>query len=120
MHDLGKLFDESSLELRRFLKRVGKIWLYEELAFLGIEQEWPSGMFGPKRVHMLLEFCAKEPAYHIISCNNYKIYNKYLPDANSYYLADGDTDVSLVLDLLGGLSVDEFLQVGYAKFAPIF
>ena len=77
-------------------------------------------MFGPKRVHMLVEFCAKEPAYHIISCDDYKIYNKYLPDANSYYLADGDTDVSLVLDLLGGLSVDEFLQVGYAKFAPIF
>jgi hypothetical protein len=112
-------FRATSIELQQFFKRVGKIWLYEELVFLGIEPERLTGKFGPSGLHSLQDFCSKNPDFHIISCHDYKIFNQCKPNANSYYLADGDTDPDLMIDLLSRLTVDEYLQVGQTKVAPI-
>jgi hypothetical protein len=120
MDSLQRRFREGSDELVRFLKRVGKVWIYEELMFLGIVPECLTGQFSSKGVSVLLDFCAIDPTYHIISCQNLRIYNRYIPNANGYYLADGDKDSNLEYDVLGGLSKDEFLQVGHTVFAPVF
>jgi hypothetical protein len=114
-----KMFREASRELQQFFKRVGQIWIFEELMFLGVEPERLTGRFRSKSVHLLQDFCAKEPGYHIISCQDYKIYNRYLAKANGYYLADGDNDPNLMVDLLSRLTADEFLQVGQAMLAPV-
>ena len=120
MDSLQKKFREGTDELGYFLKRVGRIWIYDELKFLGIEPECLTGRFSSQSQALLLDFCASDPTYHIISCQNLRMYNKYIPDANGYYLADGDKDPALEYDVLGGLSKDEFLQIGQTMFSPVF
>jgi hypothetical protein len=119
MDSQQKKFRDTSKELAEFFKRVGRIWIYEELMFLGIEPETLAGKFRSGRLHLLQEFCLNDPDFHIVSCQDYKIYNKYIPDANGYYLADGDNDPNLMVDLLSRLTADEFLQVGQTVLAPI-
>ena len=119
MDSQQKKFRDTTRELGQFFKRVGQIWIYEELMFLGIDPETLAGRFRSESLHLLQELCAKEPTFHIISCEDYKIYNKYIPNANGYYLADGDKDPSLMVDLLSRLTADEFLQVGHTMLPPI-
>ena len=119
MDERQKKFRATSDELSKFFRQVGRVWIYEELMFLGLEPDCPSGKFRRDRLHLLQEFCARERGYHIISCKNYKIYNKFVPNAKSYYLADGDNDPQLMVDLLSRLTADEFLQVGQTMLAPI-
>jgi hypothetical protein len=120
MDERQKKFRETSEDLDRFLRRVGQIWKYEELKFLDLEPSTMSGIFNPGRLYLLQEFCALNLNYHIVSCRDYKVYNKLVPNANSYYLADGDKDVELIVDLLSRLTADDFLQVGHTMLAPIF
>ena len=119
MESLQQKLRDSSEELYQFYNRVGRIWIYEELMFLGIEPETLTGKFRSGRLGLLQALCAKEPEFHIVSCQDYKIYNKYIPDANGYYLADGDKDPSLMVDLLSRLTADEILQVGDTMLPPI-
>jgi hypothetical protein len=119
MDDRQKKFRETTEELAQFFRRVGQIWLYEELTFLGLDPDCPSGKYRLDRLHLLQEFCARETGYHIISCKDYRIYNKLIPNAKSYYLADGDVDPNLMVNLLSRLTADEFLQVGHTMLAPI-
>jgi len=119
MESLEKKFRDSSRELSAFYRRVGKIWMYEELMFLGLEPELLNGLFGSQASQLLLDFCTGEPGYHIVSCQGFKIYNKYMPNANGYYLADGDSDPYLMVDLLSRLTADEVQQVGHTVLPPI-
>lgn len=119
MKDLGTLFDEKSRELHFFYKRVGKIWLYEDFEFLGLAEDFPLGMCFPDRVSRLLEFCSENPGYHVLSGIGHRTYNQYLPNAERYYIGSGDQDPSLMFDLLDSLSAEQFLQVGYTKFASV-
>ena len=119
MDSRRKKFDDTANEHNRFCKRVGRVWLYHILSFLDLEPDALSGHFEPRKVQTLIDFCAGNPEYHIISCNDHKIYNKYIPHANCYYLADGDHDPDLLFDFSMRLSVDELLQIGHAKFSPI-
>ncbi|MBM4252915.1 MAG: hypothetical protein FJ146_13165 [Deltaproteobacteria bacterium] len=114
-----KLFRESSRNLHAFFKRAGKVWIYDELRFLDLEPEMLTGEFGSDRVQTLIDFCNANPEYHIISGLDGKVFNKYIPDASIYYLADKDNDPSLMVDLWGALSGEEFLQIGYAMVTPI-
>jgi hypothetical protein len=119
MDERQKKFRATSDELGEFFRRVGKVWIYEELAFLGLDPDCLSGKFRRDRLHLLQEFCARETGYHIISCKDYRIYNKLIPNAKRYYLADGDDDPNLMVHLLSRLTADEFLQVGQTMLAPI-
>jgi len=40
-----KIFVQNSRDLHAFFKRVGRIWIYEELKFLGLEPQMISGEF---------------------------------------------------------------------------
>jgi hypothetical protein len=119
MDDRQKKFRATSDELGGFFRQVGRVWIYEELMFLGLEPDWPTGEFGRDRLHLLQDFCAREPGYHIISCKDHKLYNKLVPDARVYHLADGDDDPNLMVNLLSRLSADEFLQVGQTMLASV-
>ena len=115
-----KIFDETSRELHAFFKRVGKVWIYDELKFLDLEPEMLTGEFGSDRVQSLIDFCESNPEYHIISGISGKVYNKFIPKAPVYYLADGDPAPEIFLDVMKGLDVQELLQIGRTMFAPIF
>jgi hypothetical protein len=119
MDDRQKKFRETSEELDHFLRRVGQIWKYEELKFLDLEPSTMSGRFDSCRLHVLQEFCAVELGYHIISCKDHRVYNSLIPDANGFYLAAGDNDPKLMVDILSRLTADQFLQVGQTMLAPI-
>ena len=119
MDERQKKFRETSEDLDRFLRRVGQIWKYEELTFLDLEPSSMSGVFDPCRLHLLQEFCAVEQGYHIVSCMGYKVYNRLIPDGHGFYLAAGDNDPKLMVDILSRLTADEFLQVGYTMLPPI-
>ena len=119
MDERQKKFQETSDELGAFLRRVGQIRSYDELKFLGLEPSWMSGRFDYCRLHLLQDFCDVEQGYHIVSCMGYKVYNRLIPDGHCFYLAAGDNDPKLMVDMLSRLTVDEFLQVGQTMLAPI-
>ena len=114
-----EIFTKMSHDLHLFFQRVGKVWIYDVLKFLDLEPNMLTGEFWSDRVQSLLDFCNENHGYHIISCKGGHILNKFVPDANSYYLADRDADPDLVHDLCAGLSAEEALQVGYTMLAPI-
>ena len=114
-----KIFDDVSDDLHAFFKRVGKVWIYDELKFLDLEPEMLTGEFGSDRVQSLIDFCESNTEYHIISSVDGKVYNKFIPKARVYYLADRDTDPDLLLDFGSRLGVQELLQVGYTMLTPI-
>ena len=114
-----KKFDDTANEHNRFCKRVGRVWLYHILSFLDLEPDALSGHFEPRKVQTLIDFCAENPEYHILSCNDHKIYNKYIANANFYYLADGDQEPDLLFDFEARLSIEDFLQVGHVMFAAV-
>ena len=115
-----KIFDETSRELHAFFKRVGKIWIYEELKFLELEPQMMTGEFWSGSVQLLIDFCDSNPGYHIITSTDGKVFNKFIAKAHFYYLADGDTDPDLVVDLGAGLKVQELLEIRHTMFTPIF
>ena len=114
-----KIFDEVSDDLHAFFERVGKVWIYEELNFLDLEPDMLTGEFHSDTVQSLIDFCSVNSGYHVISSKDGKVHNKLMPDATSYYLADGDADPSLFVDFVSRLSTQDFLQVGYTMFAPV-
>lgn len=114
-----KKFDDTVDDHNQFCKLVGKVWLYPILNFLDLEPDALSGHFEPQKVQTLIDFCAINPEFHIISCNDHKIYNKYIPNANCYYLADGEQNPDLLFDFTTLLGVNELLQIGQTKFAPV-
>ena len=114
-----KIFMEISDDLHAFFKRVGKVWIYDELRFLDLEPQMMTGEFLAHQVQSLIDFCRSNPDYHIISGFQGKVYNKFEPEARIYYLADGDADPDLLLDFGSRLGVQELLQVGYTVLTPI-
>ena len=114
-----EIFREMSHELHVFFKQVGKVWIYDELKFLDLEPDMLTGEFRCDSVQSLIDFCAENREYHIISCKDGKVFNKFIPGARRYYLADRDADPDLVHDFYSRLSPDEALQVGYTMFAPV-
>ena len=114
-----KIFEQVANELNAFFKRVGRIWIHEEIAFLDLEHHMLGGEFRANAVPVLIDFCQSNPGYHIVSFKDGLFYNKCVQEAISYHLADGDAESDLVFEFGSRLSDQDFLQVGYAKFAPV-
>ena len=56
-----------------------------------------TGVFDNHRLDELIEFCAKNPDYHIVSSVNVGLYfNKVVPHAQEFFLAEGDSNPDLV------------------------
>jgi hypothetical protein len=115
-----KIFVQISDDLHAFFKRAGKVWIYDELRFLDLEPAMMTGEFFSNKVQSLIDFCASNPKYHIISSAEGKVYNKFVPKARLYYLADRDANPNLCLDFGSRLGIQDLLQVGHTMFAPKF
>ncbi|MBM4252927.1 MAG: hypothetical protein FJ146_13225 [Deltaproteobacteria bacterium] len=112
-------FDQVASELNAFFKRIGKIWLPYELAFLDLDQHMIGGEFLANAVPVLVEFCQSNPGYHIVSFKDGVFYNKLVEGAITYHLADGDADANLGFEFGSRLSDRDFFEVGYTKFATV-
>lgn len=82
-----------------FIRRAGWISDYERLEELGFKDCPLAGTFHKDEVHQLLEFCAKNPEYHVISYVGKIIVNRYDPNGNVFKLCDGDDDPDYALDM---------------------
>ena len=81
-----------------FEERTGLLssWELEELGF---HMDDLSGMFGDSAAGILVEFCTKNPQYHIVSASCGRFENRYVSGRNVYMLAEGDKNPNLVLDM---------------------
>jgi len=67
---------------------------------MGLHPRFPVGTFLEEDTPTLLEFCNRKPDYHIINRLPCGVrHNKYMPGGRRYYLADGDDDLSLFLEI---------------------
>jgi hypothetical protein len=58
------------------------------------------GVYNKSQVGALIEFCKSNLAYHIItSVNPGCLANRYVPGRKIYFLADGDSNGNLVLNI---------------------
>ena len=103
-------------ELLAFYGRTGLIYSFSELMRLGFAKDDVTGAFRSDRIAELLEYCAKRPAFHVITMTQSGRYeNRYVPGKKVYYLADGDKNPYLVLNLFLQKSPDLFAEEGLAK-----
>jgi hypothetical protein len=89
------------VDTNEFYDRVGLVWNYYELEWLGFKPFDYSGNFDLDDLPQLQEFCQLNPEYHIVSGfpGGRKI-NKFVPDARCYWIANGDKDPTLMLNFL--------------------
>ena len=84
-----------------FYNRVGLVWDYYELEWLGFKPFDYNGNFDSDDLPQLLEFCQLNPEYHIVSgFKGGRKINKLVPDARCYWLANGDKDPTLIHNFL--------------------
>ncbi|MBM4252925.1 MAG: hypothetical protein FJ146_13215 [Deltaproteobacteria bacterium] len=114
-----KMFRENSDDFFYFLKRAGRVWIYDELKFLDLEPDTLTGEFWQGKEQLLTDFCAANPEYHVISFHLPLVYNRFVANGSHYYLADGDADPDLVFDFETRLSLDELFKIGNSMFAPV-
>ena len=89
------------VDIDEFYDRVGLVWDYYELEWLGLKPFDFGGYFDSDEIPRLLEFCNLNPEYHIVSgFRGGRKINKFVPDARGYWLAIGDKDPSLLLNFL--------------------
>lgn len=86
--------------ISEFKKRTGVIDDDEPLVELGFNPIHCTGIFMPKDLPLLQEFCLRNPEYHILSGFgiSHEV-NRVHPDAINYSLGDGDPDPKIELHL---------------------
>jgi hypothetical protein len=114
------VYDEDNWEITddadMFYERTGLISRFEELLSMGFARDDYSGFFWGGQVDVLLDFCKKNPCYHVITISASGRYeNSYIPGKKLYYLADGDQTPNLILDLFLHKSSAEFAKEGLTK-----
>ena len=83
-----------------FSELVGLIEDSYVLSKLGLTPNNLSGIFRNEDLSDLFDFCQSNPAYHIISYVGPGRYvNKYVKNTNSYGLANGSKDPSIILNM---------------------
>ena len=104
-----------------FSERTGPLWNYSELNGLGFRMFSFTGAFWPSDVPMLLDYCKKNPCYHIISITASGIYkNCYMPDQRLYVLGDGDSNPDFELNQFLHKNPELFAEEGPAKAFAMF
>jgi len=97
---MGAVANDKRVELTmdgsEFQKRVKVLYDNDELEWLGLKPFDLIGGFAEGDEVALLAFCAENPQYHIVSCDGERIYNRYIPDLNRYYLAGGEQNPYIV------------------------
>lgn len=69
------------------------------LKSLGLEIDDVMGSIWPSEMDDVLDFCAKNPGFHIVSCMGEGIFfNRYDARGKSFKLAEGDNDPNYMAD----------------------
>ena len=97
--DIEREFDERTKPLRCY-----------DVTEAGIEPDHITGEFYEDRIEELKAFCEKWPFLHIISQNEFELYNRYVPGCLCYCLAQGDKDPTIEAKL-GPMNRDDFEQL---------
>ena len=107
--------------LNEFYAITGLIYNFMDLIRLGFSRDHTfSGLFIAADVPMLLDYCERNPTFHLITVTGSGRYeNRYIAGERFYYLANADKDPCLVLDLLLYKSEDEFMREGFARALAI-
>lgn len=83
-----------------YFDRIGLLRYHFELNPLGFYPDNFTGIFREKYVDQLLTFCEKNTAYHIVTQTHPGRYeNRYVPGCRTYFLAEGDKNQNLILNL---------------------
>ena len=68
-----------------------------EILWLGFDPFSQTGAFQQSETTSLLDFCAQNPEYHIVTyTSDHRYINRYVPDQRVYRLATGDKNPYLV------------------------
>jgi hypothetical protein len=78
----------------KFATRV-EILQMDELSEIGLTSDSANGIFFPEKIPSLLEWCANNPRYHIISLKDKVHFNCFVEDAKWYYVGAGSNDPNL-------------------------
>ena len=82
----------------QFYETVGIISWYEDLEAAGLSPNNVICNFGKPHIEMLLNFCLKNPKFHIVTTlSDYKTVNRFIRGDYIYSLASGSNDPSLEL-----------------------
>ena len=79
-----------------FKKITGKVYDPELFKSLGLTPCCVTGSFCQEHRDQLLEFCKKNPEFHIISYVSNGYFNKYLSYSDDIFLGEGNPDPDLV------------------------
>jgi hypothetical protein len=92
---------ELIVDVHEFYARVKIVHPHTELEPLGLQPDSISGMFFDSSVEQLVEFCARNPTYHIVtSLGEGRNINKFVPGQRVYSLAQGDKNPCLMLSTI--------------------
>jgi hypothetical protein len=104
-----------------FYNRVGLVWDYYELEWLGFKPFDYNGNFDLDDLPQLLEFCQLNPDYHIVSgFKGGRKINKLVPDARCYWLANGDKDPTLIHNFLLDPNLPLIVEDAITAAAAVF
>ncbi len=99
--------------VREFRQRAAILFDYE-FESVGLAPDTLYGAFDPHRIVELMEFCRKNPDYHIVSLLHAALYfNRVMPNATGFYLGQGDSDPRLAC--FERHEVARFAANGYRK-----
>ena len=91
---------ELIVDINEFYDRVKIVFPHTELEPLGLEPDTYSGMFLEESVQQLVEFCARNPKYHIVTgLDEGRSINRYVLGPHIYSLAIGDKNPCLMLSM---------------------
>jgi len=79
-----------------FQNRVKVVYDIDELMWFGLTPFNLIGGFCNDDAETLLKFCAEHLEYHIVSCDGERVYNRYVAQMRSFYLAKGERNPYLV------------------------
>ena len=121
---MGARFKENLVEVtddcHAFFERTGTLRYYEDVEALGFETFDVIGHFMGSRAEELVGFCTDQPNYHIVTVTRSGYYeNRYVPGQSLYYLANGDSNPNLVLNIFLHKHPELFAEEGLAKALAI-
>lgn len=88
-----------SISSEEYYERV-RPYAYLDFALVDIFPCFAMGSFSGERAEELLEFCRRNPSFHIVSIVDPCIaVNRYIAGANVYFLSEGESDPNLYFDI---------------------
>jgi hypothetical protein len=86
-------------DFSEFFDTVGLIIDQRRLRALGLQIENVTGTISPHEIEDVLDFCAQNPQYHVVSMIGEGIFlNRYDPRGDRFQLCDGDNDPNYMAD----------------------